>query len=57
MRNTKGIGNIQLKEKRNTTIVISSRKLRTKGISKERLKDAFEMLDLELIDNIKDIGE
>ena len=55
MKNTKGIGGIRLKEKRNTTVTLGGRKLRTKGISDKRLRDAFEMLDLEEIENIKDI--
>ena len=55
MKNTKGIGVIRLKEKRNTTVTLGGRKLRTKGISDKRLRDAFEMLDLEEIENIKDV--
>ena len=57
MKNMKGMNIIKLKEKRNTSATLGARKLRTKGISKQRLRDAFEMLDPELIDNIKNIGE
>ena len=57
MKNMKGMNTIKLKEKRNTSATLGARKLRTKGISKQRLRDAFEMLDPELIDNIKNIGE
>ena len=35
--------------------ILRNKKSKVSGISNDRLRDAFEMLDLEEIENIKDI--